>query len=509
MHRLGKKYLFLKDRKAFILISVFLFLGIVVSTLFLSAKHSTNEQGTADVKSGTWEITVAYKTETKKLELKKLQLLSEKINSDSRTALFSPYTLSVIGKSNTVLYSSPVFIATEYIFSIYAGSRESPGFSSFSQDVPPVLPRPPAELETVLYAPLIADSSEMVIKNDGKQELSINLPGITGISQSSKIAQSVCGPLQVVFMSDGYTDFQKFHQDVERLKQTFLSADPYTKKPNMFDFKTVDNAQSLGCMQSLGCIRNPDVPRIGRQAFPQASKFIVIADISYNNPPQGAALGVINGIGGNVMAFPRSAYVQGRELVNEIAVHEFLGHGVGFLYDRYVVKNNTQSVKRNCSNNPAGESFWSAAGVTQTYPGCFAESRFAPTPNDCTTPGHPTLVSGGSLSSVMSAGGCGATQFDTVEKYWIENYIFPKYSSCSDPTTTLRPTMTNSPSVSPTGVVVCNPDGVGGIDFADLRLARREIAGIASTSHAACMTGGQSTVFADLRKIRRIIAGLE
>ncbi len=89
------------------------------------------------------------------------------------------------------------------------------------------------------------------------------------------------------------------------------------------------------------------------------------------------------------------------------------------------------------------------------------------------------------------------------------------YNNCTvlapSPTKTPIPSLTITPSLTaipPTGAI-CNPDGEEGITFADLRLARREIAGREITNKASCMTGGSATSFADLRKIRHIIAGLE
>lgn len=514
MFRYKKIPLFLSRRNVFVVIGLFIGCAVFLLVFILRSSNFIDGQGTADETSKAWEITVTYNRDTKILQLKKLQPIEQQIDFNTRDEYFSPYTLSVIGNNDANLYSSPVFIATEYIFNIYIGTGNESGFSSFSQDASvPVLPTPPAELETVLYAPLLFDSQEIIIKNNEKQVLKIDLPSISGVSQSERIAQSACGALQVVFISDGYTDFQKFHLDVERLKQAFLSSDPYSKKPLMFDFKTLDNSQNLGCTQNLGCIHNTAIPKIARQAFPQASKFIVIADISYSNPAQGAALGIINGIGGNVMAFPRSAYVQGKELVDGIAVHEFLGHGVGFLYDRYVVRNNTQSVKNNCSNNSSGQSFWPAAGITQTYPGCFAEQRFAPAPNNCTTDGHPTLVSGGSRSSVMSAAGCGSTQFDTVEKYWIEHFILPQYSTCTgEVSPTVSPTA-STPTTPPT--LACDPYDVGiskgKITLQDSLLIRNEVAKLSSTNKGSCLTAPSTnaTSIADLVRSRAMSAGLE
>jgi hypothetical protein len=177
-----------------------------------------------------------------------------------------------------------------------------------------------------------------------------------------------------------------------------------------------------------------------------------------------------------------------------------------------VVRNNSQSVKNNCSNNPGGESFWSAAGITQTYPGCFGEQRFAPAPNNCIADGHPTLVSGGSRSSVMSAAGCGSSQFDLVEKYWIERSILPKYSACAGEISPSSPPLTITPTSTP--VSACDPysDGLslGKITLQDVLLIRNETAKLSSTNKGSCLTtpSSDATSIVDLIRSRAMSAGL-
>ncbi|MBP7832560.1 MAG: hypothetical protein KA035_02195 [Candidatus Levybacteria bacterium] len=95
---------------------------------------------------------------------------------------------------------------------------------------------------------------------------------------------------------------------------------------------------------------------------------------------------------------------------------------------------------------------------------------------------------------------------------WVVTYAVAVNGVCPEPVgnvvSTLTPTKTPIPTVTITSQF-CDPDGSGGITLADLRLARREIAGLELSKKASCMTGGSTTSLADLRKIRRIIAGLE
>ena len=462
----------------------------------------------------TWKIVVSYQAESEKLSFKKISLENKQIVPDSRGAKYSPYTLSLLGEKGGKLYTSKVVISTGYTFNIFMGS------DSTSSAAAPSLPVAPKNIDSVLYAPYIAGSKEISITNNGKTELKVQLPQVKGVSSSQRIAESTCRKVQTVFISDGYTDFNQFHQDAAHLEQVFRSTAPYSQNPDMFDFQTLDHPSSFGCTQSIACVNNQVIQQVGYSAFPEASKFIVIANSSYVNPPPGTAIGVINSIGGNVAVFPRSVVVQGRQLVDETAVHEFLGHGVGLLYDRYVLKSGNRNVSRNCSRSPNGESFWPAAGVNQVYQGCYAAQYFAPAPNNCTVENHPILENGGSSRSAMSAAGCGGQVFDETEKYWIENYILPQYA-CTDPTdspvSTNTPILTQPPTVTVTPTpssTTCDPYNGGGatkLNVQDLVLVRQEAAKILTTNKGSCITSPSTnpTSVLDVVKLRRVLAGLE
>ena len=128
----------------------------------------------------------------------------------------------------------------------------------------------------------------------------------------------------------------------------------------------------------------------------------------------------------------------------KVASHEVLGHGVGYLYDRYIYdfsNPNSQitnvSPESNCSGNPQGAPFWSSVSGSQVSQGCTSQYMQAPYPRDC--------GNAGSSQSMMSAVPCGASEFDSVEQAWIRNNIMSKYQSCQN-----AGVPTSSPTLIPT-----------------------------------------------------------
>ncbi|MBP7832561.1 MAG: hypothetical protein KA035_02200 [Candidatus Levybacteria bacterium] len=139
----------------------------------------------------------------------------------------------------------------------------------------------------------------------------------------------------------------------------------------------------------------------------------------------------------------------------------------------------------------------------------------SPTP---TPPNTPTPTKSTTPTPTIPIGGVSQTPSPTKTPTPVPTAT-PTPTNTPTPTLTQNPTSTQTPTPSlratatltaiPTNGTACDPDGSGGITLADLRLARRELAGLELNKKASCMTGGNGTSLADLRKIRRMIAGLE
>lgn len=499
---LGTMKIFKKARVSFIKLIIVILLAVIGIGLFIIFLWSIRVE---KIPGATWEVAVAYDSIQDDLSLKSIKL-TKKIITPTHSLEASPFSVQVISKKGKVLYNKKIDITTYLAYNILAypieGSTKSADFT-----VPPQ----PKALDSLVYVPYFNDAAEIIIYKGSKGVLKINPPKGNFQVESIGIAAS-CNPLTTVFISDGYTNLDTFHADVSMLTQTFLNTEPFkSKTPSIFDFKTVDNEVPLGCVSSLvSCSKNTtQIKQIVSLSVPNAKKIIVLVNRPINTPADGAVAGINTP---SVSFFSNASDGLGRSLIPAIAVHEFLGHGVSGLDERYVMNGiSTSGTGPNCSNSASGKSFWAQAGVTQTYQGCAYENNYAPSPLNCPASANQGLFSAGTTTSVMSSAGCGSVQFDTVEQYWIKNYILPKYSACADDIT---PTAPQSPSPTKADQM-CDPydEGMsrGIISIQDVLLIRGEVAKLVDTNKGNCLADPLNgpTSIADLIRSRRISAGLE
>lgn len=419
---------FLKSKK--ILIGLLVVFLIVISSLFLILRPSKTSPLKSSEFTKSWEIIVAYDTKTQKLTLKNIKVIDKLISQDFRSAQFSPYELFVYS-GDSALYRTKVNITEELLFMI----ENSPVASGTAA------PSQPSSLDTNLYIPYFGNASRIVIKKNSEPVLEIPIKGSKSSFNFSFIKEAsaqTCSPLQVVFLSDNYQDFNQFHQDAETLKNAFLATPPYSQATNIFDFQMLDNNQDLGCNSQgiINCISNPNILPIVNSKFPNASKVIVLVNQPQASSVNGSVAGVASGVGGNIAIFPVKLGSVSEE-TKIVAKHEVLGHLIGLLYDRYVmaspgyglIKN---GVRSNCTDNSQGESFWSQAGSTGVFQGCSNQAYFAPKEHNCPSQ-NPLLINGGNRGSIMSALGCASSVFDSIDQYWIENNVLPLYENCTTP----------------------------------------------------------------------------
>jgi hypothetical protein len=433
---------------------------ILLISLFVVSKN--NKQSVVPQTAKTWEIIFSYDTTKDNFTFNKLTLLNRKITPDYRGAKYSSFELEVLDSKGKALYSQKVPVVTE--LPDYGGfSIEPPSTSSGT--LPKIYPN-----QNILYAPHFAEEKRVILKRDGKTVLDLALPAVkktTSAFFSTKQAYAAesCRPIVVAFVSDNYTNFTQYHKDVQVFEQAFLTTEPYSSLPGMFEFRIIDNSQSLGCgTQGLGyCItqRNAQIHQIAFGKYSDVSKIVVIANAPEQNPNEPGLLGISQGIGQDLAIFPNN-FGNVSALTLTTARHEFLGHTVGMLYDRYIMNASVQGqesygliqngLRSNCTDNLSGESWWKTAGSTVVVRGCGNQfATYGGTALTCVSH-NSKLISGGDHTSIMSAGGCGGTQFDSIEKYWITNNVLPDYTGCTNGSGVTPPVGTIStptPSTTP------------------------------------------------------------
>lgn len=444
--------------KKILIIAGFILGLILVFLISLFVIPKQNKQPVVSPVQKTWEIIFSYNPSKDSFTLTKLTLLNKQIKPDYRGAKFSEFQLNVLSTDNKTLYSSKVPVMTE----ITDGNMLMDEYKSSSSASPPA-----RQLDNILYAPHFENETRIVLIRNGKTMLDLVLPGKKKASLnflSTQAYAETCSPIQIVFVSDGYTDMNKYHQDVQSFENAFANTAPYnSKSPSIFDYKIVDNSQPIGCSSNglIYCMEHkiPLMDQIARAQYPAFSKVVVIANAPEQNPIDGGVLGISSGIGGNYAVFPNNfGNITQRTLV--VARHELLGHTVGLLYDRYVSANPGYGLlvsgqRSNCTDNPNGEAFWTVSGKPQATRGCSNQNLYAPAPAAaCPRPGNSQLLSAGTPESIMSAVGCGGSSFDPVEQAWISTNILPDYTGCANgsgvtPVVTTNAPIPSTPPASP------------------------------------------------------------
>lgn len=437
---------FFKRRRVLVIVAAFF---AVIFVAFFAVILAGGWNNRSEIPKKTWEVVFTYNPSDQKFALDSLTLLEEEILMDYRSAKYSEYELQYLNKDGEKIYVSKVPVVT------YVGE---PGLLLN----PPVNPEKANEepIKNILYVPYFEEGAKIIIQDSEEQVLELNVPqknpdSTFNLPKFDAYAQNTCSPLTVVFVSDNYTDFEQYHRDVEVFKQAFLSTKPFSSKtPSIFDFKVVDNAQPFECAsQGLKyCISNnaTQMVTVAKNAHPAFSKVVVIANTQFLNPKDGGAVGIAHS-GGFVSVFPNN-YGDITSFITSIAQHEFLGHSVSSLNDRYVSKDPRYGINANnnsnCADSPEGAAFWKDVGTPLVTQGCSNQNLYAPAPLTCPSGSNPNLISGGNRETLMSSAGCGGSQFDQFEKEWIIRNILPDYTGCEAGQTPVPPPVSTSRQTS-------------------------------------------------------------
>lgn len=464
---------------------VLFLLGILVVgvLIFMSTQLLQEKNSQQETLPNTWELLLNYHTRSNTVSLQEINI--KKGNAGSSLFTDSPYKILVYGKNNNILFQTYITIVEEVFYGLDVAEQ-------VEDDASILLPQP-ENIPTIITIPYYANAEHVVITKNDEPIITITPPKNFSYSLLPQVvAQGVsppsCGPMNVVFLSEGYSNMDKFHKDVDTLKAAMVSIEPYKSNQSMFDFKMIDNTRSFGCKKdghlvSL-CLQNGAVLNsvldVVRTKYPEINAnadFLKIVILVDGKPEptdiQGVTyLGVAYGLGGHFSIF------QTERDLTETAIHELNGHSVGKLYDRYVVDDPTygkltNGIRSNCTDNSTGESFWNdARSPNDTSKGCSNTILYAPVKTNCSKSGN--MVSTGVKNSIMSETNCSeGRDFDAVEQAWIKNQIIAKYKACTTATGTPKPTSspssssgetttgTPSPTTASTSTanLICSPEG--------------------------------------------------
>lgn len=403
----------------------------------------------------TWKLTMSYDLSSNTLTLDSLDLLNKAIKQDFRLSQNSPFDLNMLDKNNALVYQTKISV------------------SSILPDMP--ISADTSAPKTIVYVPYVDRGEKIWILNNNKLVLQVTLPSATNQTNGRKVIQqayaeelSECRPIQIVFMSDGYSNMDEFHSDVEYVKNALINTAPFSE--SSFDFQVIDNTSPLDCGSIEGgtaCMNSSRVTDIGFTQFPDATIFAVISNTTTGG---GTAKKP-----GNVAIIRKS----GSSLndIGETGIHEILGHALSGFQERYVMSagplaDSFENAFRifgpnnNCSANSDGEDWWREArepNGQNAYPGCAGSPNlYAPEPLSCpkstAVVGAVSVQELGTPESIMSSPPCARPQFDAVETYWIQHNVLPNFS-CGEPkentkpTTSPRATPTIKPSATPVPIV--------------------------------------------------------
>ena len=143
------------------------------------------------------------------------------------------------------------------------------------------------------------------------------------------------GTLDIVVVSDGFTDMAEFHTKAEKSRVLLASLEPFKSRPQDWTWREVENTTPLGCHESITRLLLCDLAKA--KAVAGAADRIIVLSKGHGN----------KGSGGNPAVCSTGTYGW------RVCVHEF-AHLLGNLHDEYVLYTTGAAAERMLTNCWAG-----------------------------------------------------------------------------------------------------------------------------------------------------------
>ncbi len=403
-----------RETTGLLVILVILTAGIIYTALNIGQNPSQQESSKT---AATYKINVVFDRQEQSAEIASVESLPEKIISAATTDPISLYTLRIVDNNNNLLMSKNITVNETIIAHPQHTASE---VSENTEET--VIDELPERIGTAIYVPYYPKATKIEIIKDGAIASTTEVPlpeRNLALTPASSVSEIAAGKYKVVIVGEGFADDASFQTKVNAFKSSITNVAPYGNVADHIEFVTYQHNTALGCSQNIvNCLWNRTFESGAQQAMAATGANGVVALINGGGTP-----GAYTGTGPAILNTTQDIPWQAR--------HEFLGHMIGALNDRYLNSSlggggGIAFKPSNCSSNPNGESWWGQAGSTGAAPGCEAPSLYAPFPND------PACTKGGNKNTIMANCPGATIEFDSVEKYWISNYILPNLSNAGN-----------------------------------------------------------------------------
>lgn len=384
--------------------------------------------------ASSYKIEVQYDKSNQKISIVKVEAISERISTDTRFSGDSPYQILITDSSNQQLFKAKETI----IQGIYYDPGPNTKFSESSAR--------PKKYSTIIYSPYFPDAKKISILKNGKSIATNIVPDKQrNLAQNVTFRTAEAGKVTIAIIGEGFSG-QDFQSEAQSFISSIANVDPYGNTATLFNFVPYSNASPSGCTASIiNCIQTVSMQSAMQQAMGATGAKGVVVLVN-----GGGVSATITGLPG-----PSVINVNPASNLGWLGTHEFLGHMIAKLNDRYYDQaiggaGGIGLTPSNCSRSAGGESWWPQAGSTGVYPGCETPDTYAPFPNTCG-------AGKGNADSIMSGNCNHSGQFDSVEKYWITHNILPSLGTGGgQPTPTSPPATTNPAGFSAMPVICTN-----------------------------------------------------